>query len=708
MRGRPGPKERGLGVALLILVAMVTLAFGLTTGVFGRGVSHSGVVRAIKSALGISDRPLFTVDRSKQAPPLSHEMRVFLAMLPKSVETLDLADDSAGAPEVLALDASPDESLQAGLVEAARDFGVARLWRANYATPAKGGLGVHVLDAGEPETAFGMWRSLRPADARPMSIGRGGWQCEANGDHRIAFWAGRYYTEIAAGASVESGEAARLVEGLARALVARQIVWGGPFWADSVLPAEGRIADSLRFVKRNPLGLRLEVDCWLADYDGSMTLGAMKLPADRREAVFAAVRELIGAGPAVPSESADHATEPDPQPQAPGQVAEATASDGGDEAVYEQSESGSDDEVEPRVPARGSDGESVAGSAGSIEGLPAGAIGGTVGGKALVACPAGEYVFLAQGPDAAALVAAAGPLVVKWSAAPAAVAAAGPEPSAAPAATGRPRFVDLGDPELLAPTSIERYTDNLYEKIDGREPQFRQFGFIELRVGTYQHIPKQALYDAYVFDMGEPVNAMGIYMTEKSGSARSAAVGRDGYVSGANVYFWKGNYYVYILGPADAGEDGAKVAERVAHAIADTIADAREPFWAERLLPADDRVPDSLSYRASSGLGFDFLRRMFVASYNTGGKTYQMYILRNDSAAAAKALFGQFAEATAKYDKVVSRSELPDGEMLVSESLGVYGAAFYKGIYFGGVAECDDRALAEKRAAMMRESLPEK
>ena len=38
--------------------------------------------------------------------------------------------------------------------------------------------------------------------------------------------------------------------------------------------------------------------------------------------------------------------------------------------------------------------------------------------------------------------------------------------------------------------------------------------------------------------------------------------------------------------------------------------------------------------------------------------------------------------------------------------MGVFGAAFCKGIYFGGVAECEDRPLAEQKAAAFRDGLP--
>ena len=642
MRDKPGRTERTLGAALLVFVAVVALTFAMTTGVFGKRAANSNLSWAIKSVCGISDEPLFTVDRSKIKPPDSRELRIAKAMLPFHKRVYR-------KPMFVSLDSNSREYYPTALVVAARAYGAKQFIQSSR----KGCIEINIVDLGSPENAFGLWRSREPAGAKRLSIGRGGWVFSKDHTIQIAFWAGRYYTQLEDWFPENSpGE----LEAAARAVADKQLVWGGPFWAESVLPAEGRIEGSLRFVKGDPLAMsmRLGGDYWQADYVGGVTIGVMKLPADKREAVSAAIK---GAG-------------------------ELSASVG-------------------EMPA--------------VKGMPAGAVCVAGEGKALLACPAGEYVFIVSGPDAQALVSAAKPLVERWSAAKTEAVAAASAAAVKPAAGGKTetpagaaRFGDPGDAEILVPTAIERYTDNLYEKIDGREPQFRQFGFVELRVGQYKYPPMQAVYDAYIFDMGEPVNAMGIYMTERSGDPHAIKIGRDGYVSGASVYFWKSKYYVYILGPADAGEEATEVAEKIARAIDKTIADSQEPFWAEKLLPTEDRLPDSLSYRASSGLGFDFLKRMFVTSYKTGDQTYQMYILREESPAAAKALFEKFAEATAKYDKVLSKKESPGGETLVSESLGVYGSAFYKGIYFGGVAECADRTLAETKAGMLRDSLPEK
>ncbi len=291
------------------------------------------------------------------------------------------------------------------------------------------------------------------------------------------------------------------------------------------------------------------------------------------------------------------------------------------------------------------------------------------------------------------------------AAAPAPVAAAGTKPAEGGAGRHPEHFPLLAGAGWTSPDEIKRFDkDTLYEKIDGKAGMFLGFLFVELEFGTYQKTDKGWPFDVYVYDMGEPVNAFGVYRLERSPDASVRALGREGYTSGASVFFWKGKYYVNVLGPPDQPA-AAAAAEEVAAAVEKTIRDDGRPFWAEKAFPANNQKKGSLSYKATDALGYSFLRGMFVAEYSAGEKTYQLFIMRTADAAAARVTFEQYAEAVRKYNKVLSRKPIGGGEMLVSESLGVFEAAFYKGPFFAGVTECPDAALAEKEATAFCEGL---
>lgn len=273
-----------------------------------------------------------------------------------------------------------------------------------------------------------------------------------------------------------------------------------------------------------------------------------------------------------------------------------------------------------------------------------------------------------------------------------------PAAPAPKAAGGAARFAEVKGGDVQPPVKIERFTDNLYEKIDGREGQFRAFGFVELRFGQYQDVRRRTSYDVYIYDMGQANNALGIFTAERSEGAEPLAVGQGAYLSGTSAYFHKDKYYVNVLGPADGDKPEAQVAERIATAIAETIAGGGGKLWADALLPAEGRA-GPLRYQTTSALSQDFLERFFFCKYTIGGASLEMFIHKAPGAAEAKALFAKYAEEAPKFDHLVSRKPSDGGETVVTEMGGVYTVAFHKGPYFAGVTECKDREVAVKQAA---------
>ncbi|NLX13944.1 MAG: hypothetical protein GXY44_09880 [Phycisphaerales bacterium] len=274
-----------------------------------------------------------------------------------------------------------------------------------------------------------------------------------------------------------------------------------------------------------------------------------------------------------------------------------------------------------------------------------------------------------------------------------------------PLLVGRARFVEIPGGDLLAPVRIERYAEDLYEKINGKEGMFRAYHIVDLRFGQYLEQSSRQAYDVYIYDMAEPANALGIFMRERPSTADALDIGRSGYRSGGSAYFWKGPYYINILAPSGGADEAFVISLRIAEAIAETIADDGQPFWAEAVLPEEHRTSNTFRYAATSALGYEYLQEMFMADYEEDGQFYQMFILKADSAEHARDLFEQYVESTQHYDEVLKREATEGGETMVGDSMGFFTTAFYRDEYFGGVSECEDVELAEARAAMLRDRL---
>lgn len=295
------------------------------------------------------------------------------------------------------------------------------------------------------------------------------------------------------------------------------------------------------------------------------------------------------------------------------------------------------------------------------------------------------------------------------SPAPTAIAKTDTPPAAAESA-GVARFAEVPGGRLVAPVKIERYADNIYEKIDGKESAYRSFFVVDLKFAQYSDPDAQQTYDVYIYDMAAPVNAFGIYMSERVANAAVVNVGREGYASGTSVFTWKGQYYINVLGPADAGDAALNNSKQITAAVVETIADDGKPFWADKVLPSEGRVPFTFSYQATSALGYEFLNRMWFAKYEADGHTLQMFLTKATDAQAARSLFSQFAEAVGRYDKVLGKETVEGGEILRSETPMLnrpskFGAAFCKGPYFGGASGSNDKDFASGRVKLLFDSL---
>ncbi len=619
MRGRPGRLEQLIGAVLMLAVVAVVALFLATGGMLGPSAAGSASVQRLAAGLGMPQEPLFTVDaelmRAEAAPHVLRPAAQLLPQIPTAGDRLWLTAWPVrdGQTASLAAEAlsqagiagsfAPDGGT-CGLLE---DFGAQWACAAAYAgAEGQEATVVTVIDAGEPQNAFGLAWALRPQGAAEVRLGRGGWRSQDG--RRCGFWSGRYVT-LAAGPRAEP--TARLVGGA-------QLVYGGPFPAEALLPAEERVPGSLRYVRRAALGVEELRDCWLADYGDGRLLAVM--------------------------------TPPDPA-------------------------------------ARAAELRARAGQTGRIDG------------RAAVVREAAHAVFLALADDDEAARALA-----ERAAGRAGPTATSPtaEVVTAPPAAGQARFPAIEGGDIAAPVSTERYAENLYEKIDGKEGLFRAFEVVDLRFGQYFDRRGNRSFDVYIFDMAEPANALGIYMTERSGAVEKLEVGRSGYVSGSGAFFWKGRYYVNVLGPGDGGPDALAISRTIAAAVAGTIADDGRPFWVEDVLPTGDRVPDSLRYQASSALGYEFLNRVFLADYLAGQRRFQAFVTRCGGSQEAAEVFERFAAAVARYDTLLERrADEGGGERLVGESLGVFTVVFRKGPCVGGIVECEDRALAEERAAAL-------
>ncbi|RUL86969.1 hypothetical protein TsocGM_14950 [Tautonia sociabilis] len=309
--------------------------------------------------------------------------------------------------------------------------------------------------------------------------------------------------------------------------------------------------------------------------------------------------------------------------------------------------------------------------------------------------------------------------------------------------TNLPQGWEVGD---SGGRSLETFNaDNLYEKIDGRAESFVQYDVVGMAY-TFYHPEGNPANEVqlYIFELSNPLNALGKYGTEKPEDAEPLQLGTAGYSSGASVFFHAKSYYVQIVPTSESDEFRAfalALARRISNDIlpgsapepdssaspAVAAADGRdgsEPPPSSTEEPAEAADPTALfallpdgpgrsneQYVAQDVFGYSFLSHVFMASYAEGDRSWQAFIRPYASPERAREVFDLYRAEAEAFDAKIQEVESESVDaMYVAENFGLIDVLFLRGNVFGGVNGATDldaaRAFAERFAGSLPAEVP--
>src|SRR5262249_53820071 len=190
---------------------------------------------------------------------------------------------------------------------------------------------------------------------------------------------------------------------------------------------------------------------------------------------------------------------------------------------------------------------------------------------------------------------------------------------------------------------VERYTEaNLYEKINGRSELFHSYDVTGMTFVTFSKAGDPTKFiDVFLYDMTTPLGAFGVYSVERSSGSKAIATSDGGHRAGADLFFRKGQYYASIL-TSGPDEEVQKAASALAETLANRLKGEAADLWGLAMLPAKNRIDDTIQYLMVDALGLDFLTNAFTARYRDGETEFTAFVARCKSADSA-------AEVLAKY-----------------------------------------------------------
>lgn len=186
--------------------------------------------------------------------------------------------------------------------------------------------------------------------------------------------------------------------------------------------------------------------------------------------------------------------------------------------------------------------------------------------------------------------------------------------------------------------------DNLYEKIDGQETQYKGFGFELLHYLGIAFSEENLECSIELYDMGEFRNSLGVYAAQRSANSTVEKMG-DAWVTvtqaGALALYDK--YYIKVSGNADS-ERIREQAVAIVTAIADA-ADSLGPMPNQYVLLNEGLgLPfKDISYLKQDVFQYDFASDFWFGKTEDGAKT-QFYLHEATDEATAQALFAQLQE----------------------------------------------------------------
>lgn len=168
---------------------------------------------------------------------------------------------------------------------------------------------------------------------------------------------------------------------------------------------------------------------------------------------------------------------------------------------------------------------------------------------------------------------------------------------------------------------------NLWEVIDGAAEQFLAFGFEEM---TMRDIKSGDLtVTVYLYDMGTPLNAFGIYASERGADEQGLAIGTEAILQPPyQALLLKDHVYAKI--EAFEGEIDSTNGKAVLKALAYALPGGTDMPDEFRALPRDGRIRGTERYIRESFLGLGDLNECIYAEYKADPEPYRIfYVIKN-------------------------------------------------------------------------------
>ncbi|MCI0494627.1 hypothetical protein L0Z72_06435 [candidate division KSB1 bacterium] len=216
--------------------------------------------------------------------------------------------------------------------------------------------------------------------------------------------------------------------------------------------------------------------------------------------------------------------------------------------------------------------------------------------------------------------------------------------------------------------------ENLYEYINGAADQFLDYGFQILQSQDFSKGDLKITIDIY--DMGESINAFGMYKTERPRDQEGEPIATEGIVAPPyQALLLKDRYYVKVN--AFDGELSDSTGRSVLEAIANALPGTTGFPDVLQMLPQQGMIPGSEGYTKIGYLGLTELKNCIHANYkDQNGNEFQYFVVLPRDEKPIEKIWQSFSEKWTLVEKAshpTYRKKIPykgiNGMMLLEEKI---------------------------------------
>ena len=254
---------------------------------------------------------------------------------------------------------------------------------------------------------------------------------------------------------------------------------------------------------------------------------------------------------------------------------------------------------------------------------------------------------------------------------------------------------------------VKQFTpENLYEHINGRAEFYIAYDVVGM---TFANFMKDGLkgpfIDLFIYDMGNPTNAFGVFSAERSQEGAPVKLGRDAYGQDANYYIWKGRYYITIIA-SETSEELRNIGREIAKKTSNALNDSGEKVWGLKAMPQKDMITGTIKYVKTDAMGLDFMKNTYMAQYRKYDTDIKYFLSQRESDKIANDIVGQYGDFANQYGKGYETKVSDGTNLIVCDMDDYFDVVFQKGNLVAGVLSVTEKELALKSAMEMFNQLP--